>query len=90
MTGPRIAFMGAGAIGSYLGAFMTRAGYAWSSAGENIAAGYPNAQSVVTAWLKSAGHCANIMNRSFTQAGLGQATGGRYGTYWTLDLARPR
>ena len=28
MSGPRIAFMGAGAIGSYLGAFMTRAGYA--------------------------------------------------------------
>src|SRR5215217_1323837 len=28
MTGPRIAFMGAGAIGSYLGAFMTQAGYA--------------------------------------------------------------
>jgi endo-1,4-beta-D-glucanase Y len=27
MTAPRIAFMGAGAIGSYLGAFMTQAGY---------------------------------------------------------------
>ena len=28
MTNPRIAFMGAGAIGSYLGAYMTQAGYA--------------------------------------------------------------
>ena len=27
MDNPRIAFMGAGAVGSYLGAFFTRAGY---------------------------------------------------------------
>lgn len=69
---------------------MKAAGYRYSSAGENIAAGYRTPASVVSAWLKSTGHCKNIMNKSYTQIGVGYATGGYYGTYWTQDFGRPR
>lgn len=69
---------------------MRAAGYAYSSAGENIAAGYRSPASVVKAWLKSPGHCRNIMRKSFTELGVGYATGGLYGSYWTQDFGRPR
>ncbi|MGZ8246377.1 CAP domain-containing protein [Methylomagnum sp.] len=71
---------------------ITAAGYVWGAMGENIAAGYPSVQTVVAGWLKSPGHCANIMNSRFKDIGLARAvnTSSRYGTYWTLDLAAPR
>lgn len=69
---------------------MKRAGYAYDSAGENIAAGFRTPASVVKAWLKSAGHCRNIMRRGYTELGVGYATGGLYGTYWTQDFGNPR
>lgn len=68
---------------------ITQAGYRWNSLGENIAAGYPTAAAVVKGWLDSPGHCRNIMSASFTQLGVGLATGGKYGTYWTQDFGRP-
>lgn len=83
-------FSHTGSDGSRPGDRITRQGYAWSAAGENIAAGYRTAQAAVDAWLASAGHCANIMSRTFTQTGVGVATGGRYGIYWTQVFARPR
>lgn len=68
---------------------ITRAGYAWSRAGENIAAGYATPADVMKAWLASPGHCENIMSAGFTELGVGYATGGKYGTYWTQDFGRP-
>lgn len=38
-------------------------GISYSYAGENIAMGYSAAQSVVEAWMNSAGHRANILDR---------------------------
>jgi uncharacterized protein YkwD len=71
---------------------LTAAGYNWRSMGENIAAGYTSIDAVVAGWLKSPGHCANIMKSGFREIGLARAVnpGSRYGTYWTLDLATPR
>ena len=69
---------------------MKKAGYRYSSAGENIAAGFRTPASVVKAWLKSPGHCKNLMNRSYDELGVGFATGGTYGTYWTQDFGNPR
>jgi uncharacterized protein YkwD len=69
---------------------MKRAGYNYSSAGENIAAGFRSPASVVKAWLASPGHCKNLMNRSYDEIGVGYATGGIYGTYWTQDFGNPR
>jgi uncharacterized protein YkwD len=68
-------------------------GYTWASLGENIAAGYPGIDSVVEGWMRSDGHCANIMNPDFDEMGLAcvpGASGSRYGQYWTQNLARKR
>ena len=63
---------------------MDKAGYgAYSNAGENIAAGSPDAQGTMDQWLGSDGHCANIMNPNFQEIGVGYSTGGQYGHLWT-------
>ncbi len=67
-----------------------KSGYRYSSAGENIAAGFRTPASVVKAWLKSPSHCRNLMNRNYDELGVGFATGGTYGTYWTQDFGNPR
>jgi len=69
---------------------MTAAGYAFRSAAENIAAGQRTPAEVVDAWMNSAGHRANILNCGLTQIGVGYATGGSFGTYWTQDFGTPR
>lgn len=71
---------------------MSQAGYTYSAAAENIAAGQPTAQAVVTAWMNSAGHRANILNCALTQIGVGvyRASGSPYGVYWTQDFGTPR
>lgn len=67
---------------------MTAAGYSYRSAGENIAAGQRTPEAVMSAWLASPGHCANIMNASFRELGVGmaQSTSSTYGIYWTQDF----
>src|SRR5207302_652516 len=56
--------------------------------GENIAAGQPDPQAVMTAWMNSPGHRANILFRGFTEIGIGvySAPGTRYGVYWTQEF----
>jgi uncharacterized protein YkwD len=68
---------------------MDAAGYRYTAAAENIAAGQPTPASVVTAWMNSAGHRANILNCDYREIGIGYATGGSYGTYWTQDFGTP-
>ena len=68
-------------------------GYAWASLGENIAAGYPDIDSVIDGWMRSDGHCANLMNPGFDELGLAcapGAAGSRFPQYWTQNLARAR
>ena len=68
-------------------------GYAWSTAGENIAAGYSSVDAVMDGWIQSAGHCANLMNANFSEIGVACVPGTSsttYSNYWTMDLARPR
>ncbi len=47
--------------------------------GENVAAGYPTARAVMTGWMNSPGHRANILKREFNRLGVGVAysTSGR-------------
>lgn len=59
---------------------MKQFGITYRSAGENIAQGYSTPQSVVNAWMSSAGHRANILNASFTQIGVGYVSSGNH---WT-------
>ena len=68
------------------------AGYGWSLAGENIAAGYRTVQEVMDGWMSSDGHCANIMNPALRDFGVVCVPGGAsntYSSYWTMDLAAP-
>lgn len=60
-------------------------GTAW---GENIAWGYPSAQSVVSGWLNSPGHRANIEGASYTQTGVGVASAANGSLFWTQSFGR--
>ncbi|WP_071458521.1 SafA/ExsA family spore coat assembly protein [Bacillus massilinigeriensis] len=62
---------------------MKNFGINYRSAGENIAAGQRTPQEVVRAWMNSPGHRANILNANYTHIGVGYASGGSYGHYWT-------
>jgi uncharacterized protein YkwD len=64
-------------------------GYRWSTVGENIAAGQPNAVEVMKAWMKSPGHRANILNCAFRNIGIGVAFQNRR-PFWTQDFGTLR
>jgi uncharacterized protein YkwD len=50
---------------------MIAAGYLYSSAGENIAWGYPDPQAVVGGWMASPSHRANILSTTYRELGVG-------------------
>lgn len=52
---------------------MIAAGYAWNAAAENISAGPNTAAAVVTQWLNSSGHRANILDPDYRELGVGYA-----------------
>lgn len=81
-----------GSDGSTASARVSRTGYQWRSVGENIAAGPTTAEQVVGGWLDSPGHCANIMNGTFTEMGIAFATNAKSdaGIYWAQVFATPR
>ena len=61
------------------------AGYeGWSNVGENIAMGYSTPEQVVSAWMESPGHRANILNPRFAEIGVGYAPGGS--RYWAQEF----
>jgi uncharacterized protein YkwD len=72
--------------GSSMSERVTNNGYNnWTNVGENISAGRTTVQQAIDGWIESAGHCANLMNPSFTEVGLAQFvyTNSSYQTYWT-------
>lgn len=79
-----------GSGGTSAGTRITNAGYSWSTWGENVAAGQANCASVMSAWMNSSGHRANILNPKFKHIGMGAALGSNGVLYWTMDLAAPR
>lgn len=66
-------------------------GYRWSISGENIAAGQSSIKEAVNSWIKSAGHCANLMNPRFTEMGISKASSNdsKFKLYWVQTLAAP-
>ncbi|MFE5215780.1 CAP domain-containing protein [Streptomyces sp. NPDC056626] len=72
-----------GSDGSTPGDRITRAGYTWSSYGENVAYGYSTPEQVMDGWMTSPGHRANILNCSFKEIGVGLA---QPNSYWTQDF----
>jgi hypothetical protein len=65
-----------------------KAGYTTGFVGENISAGYASPFDAMTDWMKSSGHCANILKASYVDIGIGIATkaDSEYGIYWTMVL----
>ena len=63
-------------------------GYQGSPIGENIAAGQSSPAQVVDGWMKSSGHCKNIMNGSYQNLGVGyyQAPAAQYEHYWVQNF----
>ncbi|MET9570024.1 CAP domain-containing protein [Streptomyces virginiae] len=76
-----------GSDGSDPGARITRAGYAWSTYGENVAYGYSTPEKVMEGWMNSPGHRENILNCSFKEIGIGLAQPNHY---WTQDFGTAR
>jgi uncharacterized protein YkwD len=71
---------------------LAKTGYRWKLTGENIAQGDMNADEAMAGWLRSPGHCANIMEPRFSEMGFGiAADGDRKGSlYWVQTFAAPR
>ena len=78
-----------GADGSNAGQRIAAQGYAWSTWAENVAAGQVDCASVMSAWMGSAGHRANILNPAMTSIGVGAVKGTNGVIYWTMDFAAP-
>lgn len=57
--------------------------------GENVAAGYGTAASVMSGWMGSPGHRANILDARYTTIGIGHVVvaGSPYGHYWVQIFA---
>ncbi|UUU23544.1 CAP domain-containing protein [Streptomyces sp. DSM 40750] len=72
-----------GSDGSSMTDRLARVGYAYRSAGENVAAGYGTPESVMDGWMNSPGHKANILNCGFKEIGIGLA---QPGNYWTQNF----
>ena len=60
------------------------AGVSYGYAGENIAAGYSSASSVMNGWMNSSGHKANILSENYTQIGIACYYDGS--TYYWVQL----
>ena len=70
---------------------MTDAGYNFSAAAENIAAGNSTAAATVQQWISSPGHCANLMSATYVDTGIGYgySATSTYKHYWTQNFAKP-
>jgi len=63
------------AFGKTPWSFIQSEGYDYSVAGENLAMGFNSAEGVVSAWMNSPSHRANILNPEFQNIGVGVVKG---------------
>lgn len=63
---------------------LKEAGISYRMAGENIAAGYPDAIEAHESWMNSPGHRKNVLEKGFTQLGAGVVT-----DYYTQTFLTP-
>jgi uncharacterized protein YkwD len=86
-------FSHTGKDGSSLGSRISATGYQFSAAAENIAAGSSTPEQVVSSWMNSSGHRANILNPNLKEIGisyyfLANDTGSvNFNHYWTQVFA---
>ncbi len=61
-------------------------GVNWRSYGENIAEGYKTPEAVMTGWMNSPGHKANILTPGFEYLGVGLTTDSHGRSWWVQDF----
>ena len=83
-------FSHTGSNGSSFSQRITSAGYTWTAAAENIAAGQMTPAAVMSSWMASTGHCNNLMNGTYKHLGVGYyyAPTSTYKHYWTQDFGK--
>lgn len=72
--------------------WLDKTGYRYSYAGENIAIHFYDSQDLVKSWMNSSSHRTNILNKNFTEIGIGVATGlykGKETVYIVQLFGRP-
>lgn len=74
-----------GSNGQFVGDRIYTQRYFWTDCAENLAYGILYEDDVVKEWLKSPGHCENIMNPVYTDMGAWPI-----GKYWTQVFAKPQ
>ena len=67
--------------------FITSAGYSYQSAGENLAKDFNTSSGVVSGWMGSATHKANILSSTYTDVGIAVVDGTLLGSQTTLVVA---
>ena len=84
-------------MGGRKSTFVDRAknsGYQFINLGENISMGThrDSIAKAVNSWLRSPGHCINLMNPFYTEVGVGhvEKEGTTYRNYWTQALGTPQ
>lgn len=80
-----------GGDGSSMSDRVGREAYAWGALGENVSAGYRTVPEALAGWMKSPGHCANMMSPNFREVGVGGASapGDAFGWYRAMVLGSP-
>jgi uncharacterized protein YkwD len=64
------------------------AGYPFGRLAENVALGYPNAETVVQGWMTSSGHRRNILDGDVEETGIGIARSSAGGLYYCQVFGR--
>jgi hypothetical protein len=67
--------------------FISRVGYPYTTAGENLAKGFNTDSEVINGWMNSPGHRANILNSAYRDVGIAIVVGELSGITTTLVVA---
>jgi len=77
-----------GSDGSTPAQRVEKAGYPYQDTGENVAAGQTSVDEVMTSWMNSPGHKANILG-DFTEIGVARVLGVDDRPYWCVNFGTP-
>ena len=73
--------------GTQAWSFILAAGYSYTTAGENLAKDFSTSSGVVTGWMGSASHAANVLNSLYKDVGYAVVNGTLFGSETTLVVA---
>ena len=76
--------------GSTVGSRALQYGYMFRKVGENLAGGQESPEQVLSEWMDSPGHRANILDADYTEMGAAVRLGGEFGIYWVQEFGLPR